>query len=465
MTDGVGRRGRRDEDDDFGPPLFSDEPMGSEATIRLDPSDSFSFGNSDTGPLPHWTEPPTGEVPAVLSTQRHDVTPADPSDDLDVWSSFSDRAPVWSDDLPPTGEVRLGATGEQPRQPAVVDVFDEADPSVPVRRGPGRITIGTDPTDERAGRPMPKGRSRSGRVDPSRGTTRPAPATSRTAPPPPAGRDMPLAVAFGLVLAAVFIAALLWKPWAVLAVIVAVVLLAAVEFYDKVAEKGYRPATVAGIAASVGLPLAAYWVGEAAIPLVLFLALAATVLTFVTSTSIESSPLPNTAITLLGVVWIGVLGAFAALILGWSNVAGQPHVGTDTLFLLALGVVANDVGALFVGSAAGRHPLREWISPQKTIEGFVGGAIMTILAMIVVGASGTSDTWTSTSDLIILGIVISLAAPLGDLTESMFKRNLEIKDFGNIIRGHGGVLDRFDGFLFTLPAVYYLTLVITPWIP
>jgi phosphatidate cytidylyltransferase len=127
--------------------------------------------------------------------------------------------------------------------------------------------------------------------------------------------------------------------------------------------------------------------------------------------------------------------------------------------------VANDVGALFVGSAAGRHPLREWISPQKTIEGFVGGAIMTILAMIVVGASGTSDTWTSTSDLIILGIVISLAAPLGDLTESMFKRNLEIKDFGNIIRGHGGVLDRFDGFLFTLPAVYYLTLVITPWIP
>jgi phosphatidate cytidylyltransferase len=62
-----------------------------------------------------------------------------------------------------------------------------------------------------------------------------------------------------------------------------------------------------------------------------------------------------------------------------------------------------------------------------------------------------------------LGIVISAMAPLGDLTESMFKRNLDVKDFGTIIKGHGGVLDRFDGFLFTLPAVYYLMLVVEPW--
>jgi phosphatidate cytidylyltransferase len=62
-----------------------------------------------------------------------------------------------------------------------------------------------------------------------------------------------------------------------------------------------------------------------------------------------------------------------------------------------------------------------------------------------------------------LGIVISAFAPLGDLTESMFKRNLDVKDFGAVIRGHGGVLDRFDGFLFVLPAVYYLMLVVEPW--
>ena len=127
-------------------------------------------------------------------------------------------------------------------------------------------------------------------------------------------------------------------------------------------------------------------------------------------------------------------------------------------------MVANDVGALFIGSAAGKTPLRQWISPNKTVEGFIGGAIMTILAMVVVGVADKSDTWNSTGDLIILGIVVAITAPLGDLTESMFKRNLDIKDFGSIVKGHGGVLDRFDGFLFTLPAVYYLSILLEPWV-
>lgn len=467
MSDESWRRGRRDNDDDFGPPLFADDlSSNADSTREMDPSDSLSFGDADTGPLPHWTSPPTGEMPATLITGNHPVQ--DPSDDLDVWSSFSSDQPVWSDDPAPTGQMDVSPAprGER-RAPEMYD--DElVDPSVPVTRGPSRITIGTDPTDERMGRPMPKTRSRSGRVDPSRGTPRPARpgASAGHTAPAPSGRDMPSAVAVGLVIAAVFIGALLWKPWAVLVVIVVVIALAAVEFYDKVTEKGYRPATIAGIAACVSLPLAAYWVGESAIPLVVVLTLAAACLTFVTSSGIESSPLPNSAITMLGVVWIGVLGSFGALIVSWSNGgSAMANVGTDTLFLLALGVVANDVGALFIGSAAGRTPLRQWISPNKTVEGFVGGAFMTIIAMVIVGAVDGSDTWNSYRDLILLGIVVALAAPLGDLTESMFKRNLEIKDFGSIVKGHGGVLDRFDGFLFTLPAVYYLGLVLTPWLP
>lgn len=450
MSDEAGRRSRRD-DDDFGPPLFGDD-----ATGELERSGPLSFGPSDTGPLPHWTSPPTGELPSTLSIPH---TPSEPTDDLDVWSSFTDDAPVWSDDPAPTGEVDVPAMAERG------EVFDDdlVDPSAPTaRRGPSRITIGTDPTDDRMGRPMPKSRSRSARVDPSRGAQRPA--RPAAAPAARSGRDMPAAVAAGLIIAAAFIAALLWKPWAVLVIVVAVVVLAAVEFYDKVSEKGYRPATIAGIAASAALPLAAYWVGEQALPLVLVFAFAAACLTFVTSSGIESSPLPNAAITMLGVVWVGVLGSFAALIVSWSNAADTVNVGTDTLFLLALGVVANDVGALFIGSAAGRTPLRPWISPNKTVEGFLGGTIMTILAMVVVGVADASDTWNSTGDLIILGVVVALATPLGDLTESMFKRNLDIKDFGSIIKGHGGVLDRFDGFLFVLPAVYYLTLVLEPWV-
>ncbi|MCB0956622.1 MAG: phosphatidate cytidylyltransferase, partial [Ilumatobacter sp.] len=171
---------------------------------------------------------------------------------------------------------------------------------------------------------------------------------------------------------------------------------------------------------------------------------------------LDSSPMPNMAISMLGVVWIGVLGAFGAGIVSWST--GGSNLGTDTITLLAIAVVANDVGALFVGSAVGRTPLREWISPNKSVEGFLGGTILTIGAMFVVSLTEKSTTWTSTGDLLLLGLVVAITAPIGDLTESMFKRNLDVKDFGSIVKGHGGVLDRFDGFLIALPAVYYLTI-------
>ena len=126
-------------------------------------------------------------------------------------------------------------------------------------------------------------------------------------------------------------------------------------------------------------------------------------------------------------------------------------------------MVANDVGAYFLGSAFGKTPLRAWISPAKSVEGWLGGFLLTLLVMVIVDLRNISDTWVETSDLLLLALTISVLAPLGDLTESMFKRNLDVKDFGTLIKGHGGVLDRFDGFLFALPGVYYLFQVLTPW--
>jgi phosphatidate cytidylyltransferase len=458
MSDDVWRRGADQGDGDdgeFGPPLFADHPTG-----ELPATSGLSFGTSDTGSLPHWTEPPTGDLPRTLSVP---VTP-DATDDLDVWSAFSTDEPVWSDDPKPVASTPA-LTADLPITPVPDDRLDDV--AVAPRREPGRITIGTDPTDERMGRPVPsKGRSRPG--DPSRGVARgPRPgAPTRTGSVPVAGtggRDMPTAIAVGVILAAVFTGALILKPVAALIVVVAVIGLASVEFFDKVTEKGYRPATVTGIVACVSAPVATYWMGEQAIPLIVVLALAAGCATFITSTGIESNPMPNMAITTLGVTWIGVTGGFGAMILAFSNLPFARHIGTDTLFLTALAVVANDVGALFVGSAAGRTPLRRWISPNKTFEGFIGGSVMTVLAMVVVGVSGKSDTWHSTRDLVLLGIVIAVTAPLGDLTESMFKRNLDVKDFGSLVKGHGGILDRFDGFLFTLPAVYYVMTLVQPW--
>ncbi len=445
-------------DDPFG----DDEEVGDVGRVRPDrredpPDDDepLSFGEGDTGPLPHWTEPPTGEMPRLEARPpAADDPPLD--DELDVWSSFTSESPVWRDDVPadPSGEVPQAGSG-----PPVTGQHDPVSGEVTgvAPREPARITIGTDPSGmpRRPVEPTGRAGARSRRAS-STGSQRAVPASS--------GRDMPIAIAVGLLLAAVFIGALLWRPVAVLAVIVAVVGLGAVEFYDKVAEKGYRPAVVPGILACIGAPLAAYWLGPVTLPLVIAFAFMATAGGFIGARSIEAGPLPNASVTMLGVIWIGLLGSFAALILQFSTGPGSPPFGTDTLFLLALGVVANDIGAFFVGSAAGRTPLREWISPSKTVEGLIGGTLFTIVVLVVVGITEVSDTWTNTSHLLILALVISVFAPMGDLVESMFKRNLDIKDFGSIVKGHGGVLDRFDGFLFTLPIVYYVTLVLEPWL-
>ena len=463
MSDDVWRERKREGDEDeFGPPLFGDP---SEPTAR--PTLSF---DDHTGPLPHWTEPPTGEMPKAIG---------DTAEDVDVWSSFSGSPPVWSDDDtadPSSGYENLSSGVRSGQMPVTAgpdsSYYDEVEASggIPTtaRRETGRITIGTDPTDDGAGRPMPKGRSRS-REEQARVAARSRSTGGvRTTPGKPTGgvggRDMPTAIAVGAVLAIIFIGAVKWRPQAVLAIVVIVIALAAVEFFEKVTEKGYQPANVVGIVGCIAAPLAAYFYGDAAVPLVIMFAFMAGALSFIGAPNLNSSPMPNIAITTLGITWIGLAGAFGGLILRLETASSftPPHIGTDTILLLAVGVVANDIGALVVGSAAGKTPLRGWISPNKSVEGFIGGAFFTIVAMVVIGIADKSTNWNS-PNLIFLGLVIAIMAPMGDLTESMFKRNLDIKDFGSIVKGHGGVLDRFDGFLFTLPAVYYLTLVLQPW--
>jgi phosphatidate cytidylyltransferase len=357
----------------------------------------------------------------------------------------------------PSGEISTGMS-----RPYGRTAERGSDPSgsvpLPPRREPGRITIGTDPSGMPRRTPDP-GRRRSG---PPPRPGRPG-GSARGVPTAAVPRNMSNALIVGAGLAVAFVIALMIDPKVVLAIIVVVLAIAAYEYFGKVTEKGYRPAVAPGIAACVCAPLAAYWLGDATLPLVVAFAFMAGAGGFIGSSGVESGPLPNMAITTMGVVWIGLLGSYAALILRYSTAlefGGPNHHGTDTLFMLALGVAANDIGALFVGSAVGKTPLRAWISPSKTIEGFLGGAFLTFIALFIASKLNDKSDWSDMSNVMWLVLVIAVLAPMGDLTESMFKRNLEIKDFGTIIQGHGGVLDRFDGFLFALPGVYYLTWVL-----
>jgi phosphatidate cytidylyltransferase len=273
---------------------------------------------------------------------------------------------------------------------------------------------------------------------------------------------MNAAVLVGGVLAVLFIAAILVGPPLVMALIVVVLAVASLEFFTHVSSRSLTPPLAIAVVACVAAPLAAYWVAHLALPLVITFTLIAGSITLLGARDGDANPIANLGVLLLGVVYVGVLGSYAALIVRMSTLTpALPNIGTDTLLLAVVAVAVNDIAAYFVGSAIGRTPLSERISPNKTVEGLIGGTIGTFVAVVLVGLNST--TWNGIGEQILFALVVAVMAPLGDLTESMIKRNLDVKDFGTLLKGHGGVLDRFDGLLFVLPSVYYLTVVLAPW--
>lgn len=130
--------------------------------------------------------------------------------------------------------------------------------------------------------------------------------------------------------------------------------------------------------------------------------------------------------------------------------------GRSWLFVMLLGTWASDTFAYFAGRAFGKHKLTPILSPKKTWEGAAGGVLGTIL-IVYIYSKLVLDV--SFGLVLLLGGLISLAAQIGDLIESAVKRQCAIKDSGNIIPGHGGMLDRFDSMLLTAPLVYYFVLV------
>ncbi len=163
----------------------------------------------------------------------------------------------------------------------------------------------------------------------------------------------------------------------------------------------------------------------------------------------SEKPFANIGILLLGVVYIGI--PFALLVLvAFDNSTFNPNI----VFGLLLMTWANDTGAYLVGSQIGRNKLFPRISPKKTWEGSIGGILVTFLVAFLL-YQFFKDL--RLMDWFFLAGIVAIFGTLGDLVESMLKRSLEIKDSGNLLPGHGGVLDRFDAFIFLLPfAAAYL---------
>ena len=153
------------------------------------------------------------------------------------------------------------------------------------------------------------------------------------------------------------------------------------------------------------------------------------------------------ASTVLGAGWIGLCLAHLLLL---RQISSEGELAT---FTVLLAVWAGDIGAFFAGRLIGRHKLAPALSPGKTWEGFLFGTAATIFVAFV---ALYKQHYLSIAQSIVLGAVIAIAAPLGDLFESALKRDMQVKDSGRLLAAHGGVLDRIDSLLFAVVASYYL---------
>jgi phosphatidate cytidylyltransferase len=152
-------------------------------------------------------------------------------------------------------------------------------------------------------------------------------------------------------------------------------------------------------------------------------------------------------VTLLGIVWIGIPLVHAVLL------RDLPDHGAALLVDVLVGTFASDTGAYATGRMFGSHRIAPSLSPNKTLEGLVGGFLIGTMAFWF---AGLYQDWLSGVDALIMGAAIAAVAPVGDLFESMLKRDLGRKDTGTLFGPHGGVLDRLDAVFFTIVVGYYL---------
>lgn len=246
-----------------------------------------------------------------------------------------------------------------------------------------------------------------------------------------------------------------YGAWLFAAAVVLLALIAWHEFFKMMQAKEIKVHYGIGFV-GVLLALGCAWLGNAQelVMVILLVVLFSIVKSVFSHTSFGMN---DAAFTVLGILYISL--PFSHLLLlrftgqyeYIQTAFGALSAGAAYLWLAFIGTWASDTLAYFVGSMIGRHKLCPAISPGKTYEGAIGGLVGSIVGVTAMGwLSGLPLT-----HMLIIGLLVGIVAPCGDLAESALKRFAGVKDSGNILPGHGGVLDRFDAIMFAVPVVYY----------
>jgi len=237
-------------------------------------------------------------------------------------------------------------------------------------------------------------------------------------------------------------------PWFTI-LIAAAALAGTYEFYHMANFDRREPLLYLGLLCALALVLSPHYGSLDVLPIVITAAMLISLICLLRRPSKERA-FHNWAWTIVGAFYVGWMLSY------WLNLRGLED-GRNWVYLAMLTTFANDTGAFFIGRARGKRKLAPAISEAKTWEGAIGGLICAILGAMVIAtvlnliSPFTFRYW----QIIFLGFLVGLFAQLGDLVESLLKRNMGVKESGNLLPGHGGILDRFDSLIFVGVVVYY----------
>jgi phosphatidate cytidylyltransferase len=362
-------------------------------------------------PLPPRDAPDTAALP-VVGVPLPGVPSAPP-------------APAWTPDEPADEQDGGPAAGAEGRDDERDAVDPDGPPLTALPDAPGAEATGAEVLDVPGGPPA-------------------TPSTGR------AGRDMAAAISVGLGLGAVIVLTLVvWRP-AFLVVLTAAVLISVVELSRALAKGGYRPALPPLVVGSLAIVALAWTRGPTGL-VVAFLFTVFAVLLW----RLGDGPvgyLRDASAAVLVALYVPLLAGFAVLLLA-------PDDGVARVLTFIGTVVCSDVGGFAAGVLAGKHPLAKSVSPKKSWEGLGGSvAACVLIGTLLVTLTFHGPWWGG----VLFGVAMALTATLGDLGESLIKRDLAIKDMGDLLPGHGGLMDRMDSLLPSAAVAYLVLSVVAP---